>query len=324
MKPQHVRFAFLVSCLVGLSSLKIWSDDTVLEEPATESVTTDGAASSETPEEAVQSMDAEVAASEAASQEGQAYTILKGDTLWDLSAKFYRDPWLWKRIWKANQYVVNPDLIFYDKTLSIPGVPATVASDDRSMEQKAETQVSETAPEAASETAVAEEAPAPQASDETAVEEASATEQTETDEASVEGEGTSEEGSETAEAPTAASGGRVFSGDSFVAPRDWEFDGFITSERDQKLMISAGDTVYLDLGSQQAVKRDTRCLVYRKGRRVYHPTNGEFLGYVVRKVALVEVTNEVTDQASAAEVLVSYEPVAVGDLVRILPENYKR
>ena len=41
-------------------------------------------------------------------------------------------------------------------------------------------------------------------------------------------------------------------------------------------------------------------------------------------VTLIEVANQVTDQASAAEVLVSYEPISVGDLVRILPETVKR
>ena len=40
------------------------------------------------------------------------YTIVEGDTLWDISAKFLRDPWRWPEVWQGNPQVDNPDLIF--------------------------------------------------------------------------------------------------------------------------------------------------------------------------------------------------------------------
>ncbi len=40
------------------------------------------------------------------------HIVVKGDTLWDISAKFLRDPWLWPEIWEINPDIENPHLIY--------------------------------------------------------------------------------------------------------------------------------------------------------------------------------------------------------------------
>ena len=51
------------------------------------------------------------------------HIVVKGDTLWDISAKFFNDPWKWPQIWGLNKDVVTDphwifpgEVIFLDRT----------------------------------------------------------------------------------------------------------------------------------------------------------------------------------------------------------------
>lgn len=40
------------------------------------------------------------------------YTIKRGDTLWDISNRFLKDPFLWPKLWQRNPYITNPHWIY--------------------------------------------------------------------------------------------------------------------------------------------------------------------------------------------------------------------
>ena len=47
------------------------------------------------------------------------YTIQKGDTLWDLSEKFYQSQWDWPGLWELNKELKNPHWIYPGNKIKI-------------------------------------------------------------------------------------------------------------------------------------------------------------------------------------------------------------
>jgi nucleoid-associated protein YgaU len=75
------------------------------------------------------------AAPELRSDHPERYTVVKGDTLWDISGRFLNNPWFWPEIWHVNPQVANPHLIYPGDRLAlvyIDGKPRVtkVASSD--------------------------------------------------------------------------------------------------------------------------------------------------------------------------------------------------
>jgi len=60
------------------------------------------------------------------------YTVVKGDTLWDIAGKFTNDPYKWTEIWAKNSYIENPDLIYPGDKVAINfvnGIPVISIND---------------------------------------------------------------------------------------------------------------------------------------------------------------------------------------------------
>ena len=61
----------------------------------------------------------------------QVHIIQRGDTLWDLAARFHGDPYLWPQIWEKNQYILDAHWIY-------PGDPLVVGLEVAPVDQLTE------------------------------------------------------------------------------------------------------------------------------------------------------------------------------------------
>ncbi|MCL2283336.1 MAG: LysM peptidoglycan-binding domain-containing protein [Fibromonadales bacterium] len=50
-----------------------------------------------------------------------AYRVQKGDTLWDLSDEYLKDPFAWQDLWKVNPHIADPHWIYPGDSICFPG-----------------------------------------------------------------------------------------------------------------------------------------------------------------------------------------------------------
>jgi len=105
--------------------------------------------------------------------------------------------------------------------------------------------------------------------------------------------------------------------DVFIAPLDFEFDGYIAGTKDNKFMTAYGDVVFIDLGKNQQVKPKARFIIYREGEEVVHPITGEILGIMVEKIGVLEVTSDIQEDSSTAVIRDSRKPIEIGDPIKL-------
>ncbi|RPJ11988.1 MAG: LysM peptidoglycan-binding domain-containing protein [Deltaproteobacteria bacterium] len=81
------------------------------------------------------------------------YTIKKGDTLWDISSRFLKNPYLWPKLWQRNPYITNPHWIYPGRSVRLNPLeeprreePKKVAMEEKPKEMAKEAEVKKVEP----------------------------------------------------------------------------------------------------------------------------------------------------------------------------------
>lgn len=264
------------------------------------------------------------------------HAVVKGDTLWDISEKYYQNPWVWPKIWEANKLQIsNPHWIYPEQVFIIPDKSALVPKQaELPQAENVQSPAQEAAPENVPEKVEEQKAEEPSVQEaepaqEEAVEQAAAVETQEEEKEAEQAVAEpvpveQEEPAVKEEQPPVLKkldkSTKYYQEESFIAPEYWEGDGLIIGDKGKKLLISSGDTVFINLGSDK-VKPGMSCMVYRKIGRFIDPSTRDFLGYEVHRVGRLEITDGVADQTATGKVVMSHVPIQIGDIVVIVRQK---
>lgn len=222
------------------------------------------------------------------------YTVLKGDTLWDITKRELSDAFQWPIVWKENQRINNPDKIYPGQVIMIP---VRVIPDEMGelppVEETTE-QISWAQGQTA-EVAVAAEiknTPAP------------AVEKPKPKEPEFKSVGVSK-GRYIITREALLESGYI----DKIIPNDGEIEG---SAEEHRMIFAGFDSIYIK--TKKDVEPGAKYYVVRSDGKVHHPVTDEFMGYLIRIVGIVEV-EEKGVSGLKTKVIEAYEQLGKGDLL---------
>ncbi len=237
----------------------------------------------------------------------QVHVVAKGDTLWQIAAKYYGDPYLWPQIWEKNQYVKDAHWIY-------PGDPLVLGLNVAPVQNLAQDgsggdgtgQTGSPTGEAA--------IPAPPAG---VVDAARATGTpvplgAETD---IYCQGFVGELDESFPYAVIGSEYDALSLDNYVrGSTGWKVGSFRSSTNTIKVGLTMGDIIYVDGGRERGLLPGKTFSAVIAERPVVHPILGHVVGRYYRSVGRVRVLS-VQNSTAIAEIVQSCDPLSTGALL---------
>jgi hypothetical protein len=104
--------------------------------------------------------------------------------------------------------------------------------------------------------------------------------------------------------------------EGFISPDEWESMGSIISSEPPKILLGEGDTVYVNVGAKQGVRKGDRFTVFRTGKEVFHPLTGRRAGYKVAILGELEIEEVIGDRMSSAKITTSFREITRGAKIR--------
>ena len=211
-----------------------------------------------------------------------AYSIQKGDTLWDLAEKWLGDPFLWPQVWDENRYILDSHWIYPGDPLVVPGRPTVVGQTDEPTggltdEPEGEGEPTEGEP----------------------------------------GEGEGEPGGVEPVEPTPpplvpVADATDINCSGFIDAEHTFSEVWVAGAEDEKHMFATGDVIYLSAGRNQGIHAGDEFAVLRETHAVKHPATGAGLGSFIRRLGKVRVMLT-HDNSSTAMVEMACEDIQRSD-----------
>jgi hypothetical protein len=219
------------------------------------------------------------------------YTIKKGDTLWDISSKFLKDPFLWPKLWERNPYITNPHLIFPGNPVRLSAIePVKKEEPKKVAEEKPKEPVREA--EVKAEVKKVASVPPPVEKKEESVGEKRP--------AKVE--------EKPLYFPEVRSGG-------FMSDIPYRGIGIVLEGREGRDLMCAGDIVYLAFRTSEPILIGNKYTVFRVSDEIRHPITEKLIGRKYNIIGNVQIIDRY-GSFFTAKIIEAFDGVMRGDLIQ--------
>lgn len=234
-------------------------------------------------------------------EETGSYTVQIGDTLWDISKRFLNNPFKWEDLWKANPSIANPHLIYPGDTIKIfPSEPVTAG-------EKPKQSPIETAPEKlpVEKLQKSEEAPSvmPKTEEEKPKEESAPPPPP----AVVEEKPAPQPVTEIVNISSA-----IMERHGLISAKDMEGSGVIIGSKEERLLLSQGDIVYISLAKGIEVIDGDKLTIFTTTGEVKHPVSEKPVGFLTDTLGILEVIKAEKDGVITARIGKAYKEIVKG------------
>lgn len=223
------------------------------------------------------------------------YTIKQGDTLWDISSKFLKDPFLWPKLWQRNPYITNPHWIY-------PGEPVRLSP---FVEVKKEEPIKEVKEEPIKE--VIEEKP------EEVVKEPEVKEVKKVEPPPIEKKPeVIPEVKAVEEKPTISPEVRTA---GFFSDIDYRGIGIVLESKEGKSIMAEGDIVYLAFKTSEPILIGNKYTVFRASELIKHPVTDKLVGRRYNITGNLQIIDQYGNFFTA-KITEAFDAIFKGDMLR--------
>jgi LysM repeat protein len=226
---------------------------------------------------------------------GETHTVVKGDTLWDLSARYLQTPWYWPKVWSYNPEIANPHWIYPGQTVrffpSGEEAPARVDVEPEEEAPAAPTEMSDVSKGNMN-------APDLMGQDEDTV-------------------------TMSGKIGYVGPGAGYMRRDGFVTQAELDDSGVIDHSPAEIEMLSTLDIAYIRFKTK-AAKIGDRYIIYKTVSKIVHPKTGDFYGYLTHIQGTLRIAHIEPGGETSGVIDRAYDEINRGDYVAPLTAKFDR
>jgi hypothetical protein len=220
------------------------------------------------------------------------YTIKKGDTLWDISTQFLKDPFLWPKLWQRNPYITNPHWIYPGNPIRLSPIEELKKEEPKEEPKKevVEEKPKEVPKEVPKEIEVKQVEPPPVETKPEVVAEKKPVEE------------------KPLVFPEIRSAG-------FISDIEYQGIGIILDNREGKNLMAEGDIIYLAFKTSEPILIGNKYTVFRASEIIRHPVTEKKIAKKYNITGNIQIIDQYGNFFTA-KVIEAFDAIQKGDMIR--------